>query len=105
MIAYLSKQNPMHLAIAGIAVAAVVYFGARATVKEVANVVGGVVSGDNAITRNQTNADGETVTAYQGAGVLGTLGAAANSASGGVLASAGEKLGGWLFDVFGPKVE
>jgi len=63
----------------------------------------GLVTGDNFITQNQHNAAGETVTAYQGAGILGTLGAATNSASGGILASVGETLGGWAFDVFGPK--
>jgi len=63
----------------------------------------GLVTGDNVITQNQHNAEGESVTAYQGAGVLGTLGAAFNSASGGILASAGETIGGWAFGLFGPK--
>lgn len=87
------------LVIAG-AVVGLVYYAGRKVVTEAA----GLVTGNNAITQNQTNAGGETVTAYQNAGILGTLGAVANSASGGILASAGESLGGWLFDKFGPKV-
>lgn len=103
-ITYLSKQSPVNLAIAGGVVLVVIYVVGRAAVTEVANVAAGVISGNNAVTQNQHNADGETVTAYQDAGVLGTLGAVANSASGGLLASTGEKLGGWLFDIFGPKL-
>ena len=52
------------------------------------------------LTRSQTNASGVPTTAYVGAGPLGTLGAVANSASNGWLASAGESLGGWFYDVF-----
>lgn len=40
-------------------------------------------------------------TAYEGSGVVGTLGNAANQASGGVLQSIGESIGGKLFDWFG----
>ena len=57
-----------------------------------ADVVAGVVTGDNAVTRSATDADGNRVTAYQGAGIAGTAGAVANAASGGTLAS----IGGWL---------
>lgn len=101
---YLAKQSPINLAIgAGVVLFALYYLG-RQAIAEVANVAGGVLTGNNVITQNQHNAAGETVTAYQDAGVLGTLGAAANSTSGGVLASTGEAIGGWLFDVFGPKL-
>lgn len=66
----LAKQNPLMLA-AGIALlVGVVYYLARKTVKDVADAAGGILSGDNALTEG---------TPYQGAGVLGTLGAAANS--------------------------
>lgn len=65
---------------------------------------GGLLSGDNALTRNATDASGNPVTAYQGAGVVGSLGAAANAASGGYFASAGDWVGGRLFDLFGPSV-
>jgi hypothetical protein len=68
--------------------------------KKAAGVTGGILSGNNALTNNQTDAQGNTVTAYQNAGVFGTAGAAANTASGGVLASAGEYIGGKLADWF-----
>lgn len=60
----------------------------------------GLVTGDNAITRGATDADGKPVTAYVGVPVLGTLGAATNAASGGYLASFGSWLGGKAFDLF-----
>jgi hypothetical protein len=69
------------------------------------DVAGGVLTGNNAVTENATNAAGEATTAYQGAGIVGTVGAATNAASGGVLASIGESIGGTLFDWFGPKVD
>jgi hypothetical protein len=53
----------------------------------------GLLSGNNPLTQNATNADGRPVMAYQGGGVLGTAGAAANAASGGYLASIGEWFG------------
>jgi hypothetical protein len=62
----------------------------------------GLVTGNNAITQAATNAAGQPVTAYQGAGVVGTVGAATNAASGGWLATAGQRLGGWLYDVTHP---
>lgn len=61
-------------------------------VSKVAGTAGGILSGNNAVTENATDASGNPVTAYQGAGVVGTLGAATNAASGGILAS----FGGWL---------
>lgn len=100
---YLEKQPPVMLAVAGVIVFSVLYFAARQTVKDVAQGAAGLITGDNAITRNQTNAAGEVTNAYESRGIFGTLGGAANSASGGILASAGEGLGGWIFDVFGPK--
>lgn len=63
---------------------------------------GGLVTGNNAITQAATNAAGQPVTAYQGAGVVGTLGAATNAASGGWLATAGQRLGSWLYDITHP---
>lgn len=62
-------------------------------------VAGGALSGDNALTRSQVNAAGEPTTAYVGAGPLGTLGAAVNSATGGRTASFGESFGGWIYNV------
>jgi len=58
-----------------------------------AGAAGGLLSGNNALTQG---------TDYQGAGVAGTLGAAANSVSGGSLDSAGNSLGGWLYGLFNP---
>ena len=104
-VSYLTKQSPVNLAIGAGIIIAVVYVLGRQAVKEVAGVVGGVATGNNIVTQNQTNAAGEKVTAYEGAGILGTLGAGFNSLSGGGLATIGEKLGGWTFDLFGPKYE
>jgi len=79
----------------GVAVVGVLLwrFGGKA-----AEVAGGIVTGNNALTENATNAAGERVDAYQGAGVVGTAGAAANAASGGVFASVGEWIGGKVFE-------
>jgi hypothetical protein len=65
----------------------------------VGNAAAGVVTGNNVITQTATNAAGVPTTAYQGAGIVGTVGAAANHASGGVLASIGESIGGWFYDI------
>lgn len=70
--------------------------------KKILPQAGGLVTGNNAITQNQTDAQGNAVTAYQGAGVAGTLGAAANSASGGILSSIGEWIGSKVADVTMP---
>jgi hypothetical protein len=94
-------QNPAHLALAGgVAILAVYFIGRQAVA-----AVGGAISGNNALTENQTDMAGNRVDAYKGAGIPGTLGAAANTASGGVLATLGEHLGSWAFDIFGPKVD
>ena len=52
----------------------------------------GIVTSNNTLTQNATNSSGEKVTAYQGVPVLGTIGAATNTLSGGYLAD----FGGWL---------
>lgn len=52
----------------------------------------GILSGNNAITASART------DAYQGAGVLGTLGAATDNLSGGVLSKAGQWLGSSLYD-------
>jgi hypothetical protein len=82
----------------GIAGGLVLLYIAQKGVKEAA----GLVTGDNAITRAQTNAAGEPTTAYVGAGVAGTAGAVVNSATGGQAATFGEWLGGKLADWFDP---
>jgi hypothetical protein len=71
----------------------VLYYVGKKTITAAADTVGGVVSGNNAITSG---------TPYAGWGVAGTLGAAANDASGGVLQNIGNTVGGWAFDLFGP---
>lgn len=100
----LTKQNPLVLAVAGVAILAGLYYigreatkdaysGAKTVAGDVGETVGGVFTGNNAITRD---------TPYQGGGVLGTLGAATNGILGGVPQKVGEKIGGWAFDIFGP---
>lgn len=61
--------------------------------RKFAGDVGGIFSGNNSVTKNATNASGATVTAYEGKGFIGTLGAATNTATGGALASLGEWIG------------
>lgn len=93
MKAYLAKQNPLMLAAGVVLVIGVVYYLGRKTLNDVATTAGGVLSGNNALTQG---------TAYEDAGVLGTLGAAANEASGGFLESTGRRIGGWVYDVLHP---
>lgn len=82
--------NPVQFAIALGVVVAVGYFLVKHVGTAAAQAVGGVVSGNNALTQG---------TAYENKGVVGTLGAATNSALGGVPQAIGEALGGWLYDV------
>lgn len=81
------------LLLAAAAALAVVYYVGKHVLSGAANVAGGVVSGNNAITQG---------TVYQGTGVVGTLGAAANDASGGVLSQIGGSLGDALYNLFHP---
>lgn len=83
--------NPVQLALGVGIVLGVVYLLGRAALKETAGAVGGLVSGDNAITRG---------TPYQGAGVAGTLGATVDAASGGLLSRFGAWIGGTVYDKF-----
>lgn len=62
-------------------------------VEGTSDMVGGVLSGNNAIT------EGARTDAYTGAGVIGTLGAATDRISGGVLSRFGEWLGGSIYDI------
>jgi hypothetical protein len=94
----LGNQDPIKLAIGAVLVIGAVYYLTRKTVSDVAEGAASVVSGNNAITQNQTNASGEATNAYEGKGIVGTVGAAFNSASGGTLASVGETVGGWIYD-------
>jgi hypothetical protein len=60
----------------------------------------GLLTGNNAITENTTDFSGQPETAYEGKGVIGTLGAAANTASGGLFASIGNSIGSGLYNLF-----
>lgn len=62
-------------------------------VNTTADMAGGVLTGNNAITQ------GARTNAYEGAGVLGTVGAATDRILGGVPSRVGESLGGWLYDL------
>lgn len=96
-------ESPVGLAVAVGLGLLVVYIGYRAVkgaASAAVNAGAGLLTGNNAITQNQTDASGNPVTAYQGAGVLGTLGAATNSVSGGTLASFGDWIGGKVYDLF-----
>lgn len=89
-------ENAVPLGAVALLLLLTVYFLGRKTVKDAADAAAGIVTGDNVVTRNQTNFAGENTTAYVNRGVLGTLGATANSASGGIFASVGETLSGWF---------
>jgi len=106
VVTYLGKQSPLMLAAGVVLVVGALYWFTKKAVADVAAVgsaaaetIASVATGDNAITRAATNAEGVPVSAYEGAGILGTLGAATNAVSGGVLASTGEGLGGWVYDL------
>lgn len=93
---YLKKQNPLMLAGAALLLVAGLYYFGKKALGDVADVADGIVSGNNALTKD---------TVYEDTGIFGTLGAATNEASGGTLEKAGEVVGGWFFDIFGPKVK
>lgn len=86
-------KNPVQLAVALAIVAGAVYLIGRRAVSDVASAAGGLVSGDNALTQG---------TPYRGAGIPGTLGAATNTATGGLLGTFGSWLGGKLYEVTHP---
>lgn len=84
----------------GIALLAVVYIVRKGAA--VAAIAKGALTGDNALTRGATNADGTPQTAYIGAGPAGTLGAATNAVSGGYLSTFGDWLGNGLYNLTHP---
>lgn len=59
----------------------------------VVDMADGLLTGDNAITT------GARTDAYQGAGIIGTLGAGTDRVLGGVPSRIGETLGGWIYDI------
>lgn len=90
----INKTLAVELLAGVLIIGAAYYFSQRAL-----GTAGGLFTGDNDLTRNATDADGKAVTAYQGAGVVGTLGAATNAVSGGYLASFGSWLGITVYDL------
>lgn len=83
----LSKADPLKLALGVGLLIGVVYFLARKTLGDVASGVGGIFSGNNALTRD---------TAYEGAGVLGTVGAGVDKVTGGLGTVGGAWIAGLL---------
>lgn len=69
-----------------------VYDDAKDAGKGAVDLAGGLLTGNNAITQ------GGRTNAYEGWGIFGTLGAATDRITGGVLSSTGEWLGGKVFD-------
>lgn len=92
-LANLGNQDPIKLAIGAVIVIGVVYYLTRKTVTDAAQAAGAVLTGNNSVT------DAARTDAYKGAGVAGTVGAAADNASGGILSKTGEVIGGWLYDL------
>jgi hypothetical protein len=95
-MAALSEKQFLYLGLAAVAGVIVVGYLGKKAVGAAADVVTGTLTGNNAVTKD---------TPYEGAGVLGTLGAVTNAASGGTLQQIGESIGSKLFDWFGPKVD
>ncbi len=98
-------EGPGGIAVAVIGGGLILYLGYKAVTgaaSAAASAAGGLATGNNAITANQTTWSGQSTNAYQGKGVLGTLGAATNSVSGGAFASIGDWIGGKLFNLFNP---
>lgn len=89
-------SNPIQLAIGAGIVIGIVYFLGRKTLSAAAGGAAGIVTGNNAATKG---------TAYEGKGVVGTVAAVADRASGGTLSGIGEALGGWLYDATHPEYD
>lgn len=80
-------SNALPLA-AGVALLVwVVYSLVRKSIKDTAEGVGGLFTGNNPITKD---------TVYEGAGILATVGAATNAVTGGLLEKGGEKIASWF---------
>jgi hypothetical protein len=85
-----AAAQPIQFAIGAGIVVAIVYFVVKHAGAAAVETAVGAISGDNALTHG---------TPYQDKGIVGTVAAAANKASGGALQSIGEALGGWVYDV------
>lgn len=86
------------LIVGGVAVVGIglLVFGVSRLGKAATETVGGAITGKNALTEG---------TAYDGAGIVGTLAGAADAAAGGALSSVGSAIGQTLFDWFGPSYD
>ncbi|MGH9483750.1 MAG: hypothetical protein ACRD1F_01730 [Terriglobales bacterium] len=93
MPAVLKSEAGQYIVLGLVALVIVYYIGKKLTgaAGAVASSAGGLLSGNNALTQG---------TDYQGAGVAGTLGAATNAVSGGVLSNIGDAIGNKLADWF-----
>lgn len=84
-------------AVAVIGVLAVLWFAKKTatdTIKGAADIAGGIVSGNNAVTAG---------TVYEGWGLPGTLGAVTNDLTGGILENIGSWIGGGFYDLTHPQ--
>jgi len=87
-------KNALPIALGAAVLLGVVYYLGRKTVSDVASGVGGLVSGDNAITKG---------TAYESTGAVGTLGASVDAIAGSALSRLGEWLGETSYNIFNPQ--
>lgn len=92
-MATLTDKQFKYLGAAAVVGVFVLYVVGRKAVEAAVDTGAGIVTGDNAITKG---------TAYEGAGVAGTIGAATDKASGGILSDLGSKLGIGLYDWLHP---
>lgn len=92
-MAALSDKQFLYLSGAVIGGLILLTWAGRKAVVAAADAGAGIVTGENELTKG---------TPYEGAGVLGTVGAAANAASGGVFQEFGEWLGGKTYDLLHP---
>jgi len=74
------------------------YSTAKKDVTATVTAVGDAALGTSNL-QNSHDLNGDNQTAYEGHGLVGTLGATANNLSGGTLSSLGGELGGWVYDL------
>ncbi len=100
-------KGPTGWAVVGLVGVAVLYFFSDKLIgKKTAGApgngyVGGVLGavGGTSDAQASTNLDGSQQSAYEGKGVIGSLGATTNNLTGGALSSAGDAIGGWIYDL------
>ncbi len=78
------------IGVVGVIAAVLLYKFVKGEAKQAAQAVGGLVTGNNAMTQG---------TAYEGAGVAGTLGATVDAAGGGIFSRFGSWIGGTVYDM------